>query len=333
MHIPAPDWQPDILGDRFEALTLPLKPDAEGPVVATLVRPVNRFRLELFRPVAAGADVLYVHGWSDYFFQTELADFWQDAGARFYALDLRKYGRSLRERQTPGYITNLADYDEDIEAALSVMGHGEGSENKRALILMGHSTGGLTLSLWADRHPGRATALVLNSPWLEFQATGLGRAALQPLVELQARVDPRAPLPKVDLGFYSRSISADEDGLWEYNKEWRPERGFTAHPAWLRAILAGHATVAAGLTIDVPIFTMLSARSTLIPKWSVEMMTSDVVLRVDDIAVRSTKLGPRVTILRLNGALHDIFLSAEPVRQTAYRELTRWLRSYLRTET
>ena len=69
--------------------------------------------------------MLYVHGWSDYFFNPELAEFWSDAGARFFALDLRKYGRSLRPGQTPGYITNLADYDADIEAALAAMGHGD----------------------------------------------------------------------------------------------------------------------------------------------------------------------------------------------------------------
>ncbi len=66
----------------------------------------------------ADVDVLYVHGWSDYFFQKRLARFWTDRGARFYALDLRKYGRSLRPGQTPGYIADLDTYDEDIAAAL-----------------------------------------------------------------------------------------------------------------------------------------------------------------------------------------------------------------------
>ena len=60
--------------------------------------------------------MLYVHGWSDYFFQKRLARFWTSRGARFFALDLRKYGRSLHEGQTPGYITDLATYDEDISA-------------------------------------------------------------------------------------------------------------------------------------------------------------------------------------------------------------------------
>ncbi|MDN2783611.1 alpha/beta hydrolase, partial [Campylobacter jejuni] len=76
----------------------------------------------------------------------------------------------------------------DIEAALEAMGHGEDERPRRPphrrLILMGHSTGGLTLSLWADRHPGRAAAVVLNRPWLEFQAHAAGRAVISPLIDL-----------------------------------------------------------------------------------------------------------------------------------------------------
>ena len=54
--------------------------------------------------------MLYLHGFNDYFFQTHLADAWLEAGFDFYALDLRKYGRSLGEHQTPNYITSLEAY-------------------------------------------------------------------------------------------------------------------------------------------------------------------------------------------------------------------------------
>ena len=257
-------WVPDVLGEHFEQLTLPLRPDNQGDVVATLVRYSPPFKLDLSRGPAMNADVLYVHGWSDYFFQTELAEYWHRAGARFYAIDLRKYGRSLRDYQTPGFITDLADYDEDIEAALAEIDHAPGTRNKRPLILMGHSTGGLTFSLWADRNPGRVAALVLNSPWLEFQATGVGRAAILPIVEIGARVDPLAALPNVDLGFYTRTVSAELDGSWEYNVAWRPPRGFTTHPAWLRAVLAGHTKVANGLSIKSMSSIALPISSSLI---------------------------------------------------------------------
>jgi len=324
-------WQEDLLGERFQQATLPLGSDGEGDVVATLVRhrPAPTELVSPFAP-AHGIDVLYVHGWSDYFFQTGLAEHWHRVGARFYALDLRKYGRSLRDHQTPGYVADLATYDADIDAALTAMGHGENAErpSRRRLVLMGHSTGGLTLSLWAARHPGRAHALVLNSPWLELQTGGAGRAFIAPLVQLGARVQPLGTLPQVDLGFYTRSVSAATGGEWNYNKLWRPVRGFPAHRAWLNAVLEGQAAVAGGLGIDVPILTLLSARSTILPRWSDQMRLTDSVLVVDDIARAAVRLGSSVTVARIEGALHDVVLSAPAPRAAAYSALTRWLRAY-----
>ncbi|MFF2273456.1 alpha/beta hydrolase [Agromyces sp. NPDC058136] len=328
-------WRPDLLGDRFEQLTLPLGEDAEGEVVATLVRYRPRWKLRLTPGVASGADVLYVHGWSDYFFNPELAEYWAGLGARFYALDLRKYGRSLRPWQKPGFIADLAGYDPDIAAALAAMGQPDATgspsapRSSRPLILLGHSTGGLTLSLWAARHQGRAAALVLNSPWLEFQLSKVGRQALLPMMELGARVDPLAPLPNVDLGFYTRAVAREQGGEWEYNHDWRPDRGFATSPAWLMAVLAGHTTVAAGIDVGAPVLTLLSARSSLLTRWDESMRSSDSVLVVDEIAERALKLGPSVTVQRIDGALHDVFLSSEPARSAAYAAITPWLRGYL----
>ena len=59
-------WQPDRLLPGFEALELRFPDDYDGAVVATLVRlPVG--------DAPAGA-VLYVHGFSDYFFQRHMAE-------------------------------------------------------------------------------------------------------------------------------------------------------------------------------------------------------------------------------------------------------------------
>lgn len=347
-------WRPDLLGPGFEQLTLPLGTDAEGEVVATLVRytPRPQAAVELprrwwwpFGPSAsepeaaagshsaAGCDVLSVHGWSDYFFNPELARYWAGEGARFFALDLRKYGRSLRAGQTPGLISDLADYDADIEAALDAMGRGAdgGEASDRPLILMGHSTGGLTLSLWADRHRGRASALVLNSPWLEFQLSKLGREALAPMMGIGARVHPLAPLPNVDLGFYTRAVAKEQGGEWEYDHDWRPDRGFATNPTWLNAILTGHAKVASGIDVGCPALTLLSARSTILSRWDETMRETDSVLVVDEIAERALKLGPAVTVGRIEGALHDVTLSREPAKAAAYAAVTRWLRGYAPT--
>lgn len=320
-------WVPDVLGDGFEQLTLPLGEDAEGPLVATLVRHVPQWRMRLRPAPLHDVDVLYVHGWSDYFFNGRLARWWGDRGATFYALDLRKYGRSLRDGQTPGYITDLDDYDAEIEASLVAMGRAADGSGERRLVLLGHSTGGLTLSLWADRHPGVVEAVILNSPWLEFQLTGMTRAAIAPVLELHSKFRPLDNWPQVDLGFYSRAQAEamDPDDAYEVNAAWRPERTMTVHIGWINAVTAGHARVAAGLSIDAPVCVLLSARTVLPTKWSEDLTRSDSVLIVDDIARASLRLGPSVTVERIDGALHDIFLSRHDAREEAYARLDRWV--------
>jgi len=316
----AGQWIPDVLGDEFEQLTLPLGTDDEGEVVATLVRALPPRRWLRRRPLE-DVDVLYVHGWSDYFFQKRLARTFTSRGARFFALDLRKYGRSLRQWQTAGYVTDLATYDEDIAAALAAIGTG------RRLMLFGHSTGGLVLSLWAHRNPGAASAVILNSPWLEFQLPRLSRDAITPLIELRARRKPMEQVPQVDLGYYARAQAEAVDPLdpVEPNLAWRPEQSMPVHAGWLGAILRGHDAVEDGLAIDAPVLVMLSARSARPLRWHDDLTRADSVLVVDDIARASLKLGPLVTIARIDGALHDIFLSRREARESAYRVLGDWL--------
>lgn len=58
------DPVPDILGEGYQALTVDLPDDDEGPVQATVVR--HR------APRQTSRAVLYMHGFADYFFHTEL---------------------------------------------------------------------------------------------------------------------------------------------------------------------------------------------------------------------------------------------------------------------
>lgn len=401
------EWRPDILGDGFECIDLELDDDDEGALVATLVRALPAPRTlwqRLLRRTREleDTDVLYVHGWSDYFFQRRTARFFTERGARFYALDLRKYGRSLRDGQTPGYIEDLADYDVEIERALALIGHpvppavdpmptvieseplaaeaeqgpaqdpsaalaadastpaGDNSfaapdgapdrapdqapevratheaapRRARRLLLFGHSTGGLILSLWSARHPGHADALLLNSPWLELQLSGSVRRALLPVVTLRARLHPRElALPQLDLGFYAQAqrLADDPDDPLTVEALWRPEHALPVRAGWLRAILAGHAAVAAGIDVGAPVCVLLSARSAFALSWRDDMARADTVLEVEEVARAALKLGPSVTIERIDGALHDVFLSERTVRTEAYARLDRWLRGWVAT--
>jgi alpha-beta hydrolase superfamily lysophospholipase len=51
--------------------------------------------------------VLYLHGYNDYFFHTHVAEKFNENNFDFYALDLRKYGRSLLKNQHPIIVKTL----------------------------------------------------------------------------------------------------------------------------------------------------------------------------------------------------------------------------------
>lgn len=355
------EWRPDLLGEGFECLDLDLgvddapasdwTGDEEIPLVATLVRSLPE-PLGFWRRIRGHAreleavDVLYVHGWSDYFFQRRMAEFWTARGARFYALDLRRYGRSLRPGQLHGYVEHLDDYHAEIDMAVQQIvgagGHKQESspgsglrpsdDPPRRLVLFGHSTGGLVLSLWADRNRGIADALVLNSPWLQLQVGDTMRKAIAPVVNLRARLNPLADaLPQLDMGFYKRAqaMVADPDEQAAINLDWRPEHPAPVRGGWLKAILEGHARVAAGIDVGAPVCMLLSARSYFGISWRDEMLRADTVLEVEGIARAGLRIGSSLTVERIDGALHDVFLSEESVRTEAYARLDRWTRGWM----
>lgn len=339
-EIPPPragQWSEDVLGPGFEARLLQLLPDEEGEVVATLVRhcPTQDPHLLEGTPPQPRFQALYIHGWNDYFFQREMARQIALAGGQFYALDLRKYGRSWRANQTFGWVTDLRTYDEDIDEALAVMGR------DLPLVLMAHSTGGLTAALWAHRHRQELAGLWLNSPWLELQTSSLMRYPTQQAVELIGARDPRRVLPTGGNDFYSTSLAgwdpregkipsewrafASDPSLagWDINPVWKNQDRVTL-AGWLSAITAGHLQVAQGLNITSPVF-VVSSTSTFTGKvWNQSVRSSDTVLDADMIAERAARLGPRVWVERLPG-VHDLTLSIPPVRRQLWSATLRWL--------
>lgn len=316
-------WQPDILGDGFEATSFEATGDDGVARTATLVR---------YRPAGVPAAkasglrraVLFLHGWSDYFFNVELAGFWADHGYEFYALDMHNHGRSLRPDSHGGYVANLADYDAEISKSISIIG----ADGPHELTLMGHSTGGLVAALWVSGHPGTASHLILNSPWLEMHGSSLVRRAASTMVGPMARFRPEAILRLPERGFYWRTISSSADGEWALDDRYRPPMAFPLRAGWLSAVLAGQAKVARGLEIEIPILVLLSRGSANGPFWTEEMRRTDAVLDVNIIALRALTLGRSVTVERIDGALHDVFLSPARVRTDAYARLARWLRGY-----
>jgi alpha-beta hydrolase superfamily lysophospholipase len=205
---------------------------------------------------------LYLHGWNDYFFQTHVADYLTDLGYDFYALDLRRYGRSLRPGQLRGFITDLDDYAVELDAAADLI-----AADHDRLLLMGHSTGGLVAALWAANNAERLEGLILNSPWLDLQSSAIVRTVGTPVIDALGSRAPASIIRLPDLGFTARSLHISLGrgvGL-------RPDAEILARPpirtGWLRAVLLGHQRVAAGLAIGVPILVLASTTTEFRRRW------------------------------------------------------------------
>ncbi len=310
----------DLLGPPYERHTIDLGRDAEGPVTATLVHRRSE------RPT--GAAVLYVHGFVDYFFQTHLADFYTDRGIDFYALDLRKYGRSLQPHQTPNYCLSLADYYPELDEAARIIRSQDGHHR---LLVNGHSMGGLLATLWAHdrRDDGLVDGLFLNSPFLDFNAPALVRKVLGPVIaEVFGRIGPHGKLPFSLNAVHGSSLRRDRHGEWDYDLAWKPLLGFPVRAGWLRAIRQGHLRVHAGLDLRVPILVACSMASYKKARWGEAARAADSVLDVDHIARWTPALGRRTTLARIEAGLHDVVLSSEPARKQVFAELAQWLSAY-----
>jgi alpha-beta hydrolase superfamily lysophospholipase len=314
------DVTDDVLGAGYEAIELPMGRDAEGEVVATLVR--RRC------PDPSRRAVLYLHGFIDYFFQKHLADFYVDLGFDFYALDLRKYGRSLRPYQTPNYIESLSDYFPEIGEAVRIVRDVDGHDT---LLLNGHSTGGLIAALWADRVNGKGLVdgLFLNSPFFDLAEPLVMRKAGAGLARALRSRFPKAKLPAGVSESYPRSIHREHDGEWDFDLAWKPLLGFPVRAAWLAAVRRGQLRLHKGLDVDVPVLVMASTRSVRPTRKVLDVTGADAVLDVEHMARYAPRIGRHVTLVRIEGGLHDLVLSAEPARTRVFEELARWTAAYL----
>ncbi|MCW2853193.1 MAG: ytpA [Nocardioides sp.] len=309
----------DVLGEPWVAETFALRPDDEGEVVATLVSRRS--------PVASRGAVLHVHGFADYFFQTEYAAWWLDRGYDFYALDLRKYGRSILPHQTPNYVGDLRDYDDELDEAWHRI---TGRDGHTQVVASAHSTGGLILPLWLDRRrPSQLAALVLNSPWLDLQSGTAARLVGTPIIKQVGARQPMREIKRTVSGLYARSLHAQHEGEWDFDLRWKPMMSFSVYAGWLRAIREGHKRLQRGLDVRCPVLVLSSDRSSQPREMGEDVLSTDIVLDVGQIRRWSTAIGTHVTYVAVPGALHDVVLSRPEPRARVYEELGRWLTTYV----
>lgn len=264
--------------------------------------------------------MLYLHGFSDYFFQAEHAAAWVQRGYDFYALDMRDHGRSIRPGRRAGWARSIAVHVEEISAALGIIRTG----GERPVVLLGHSTGGLIACLYADRNPGRVDAVVLNSPWFDLHRPPLLRGVARPLITALGRLAPHLTVSRLGDG-YGRSVHISTGGEFDFDLDRKPLPGFPVRAGWLASVIAAQRQVRRGLHITVPVLLCTSDASGHPTRpTTTQLAGSDVLLGVEDMHRHADRLGAEVDVRLVAGGRHDLALSAQPVRAAYTREVLDW---------
>lgn len=324
-----PEWAEDILGPDFQQTTLPLgiDPEGEGDIFATLVRYSPTTAADLSGQPA----ILWVHGLSDYFFQRHVAEHFAEQGFAFYALDLRKCGRSHRDDQTRHQVTDLQLYDHELNLALDLI-----RSEHNSVVVFAHSTGGLLAPLWlhrlaASKGPAKerhsaVAGLVLNSPWLGMgNVRGMTGAMLAPLVRIVNKLMPKAILPAPPFTAYGESIHNSASGEWHFDLDLKPMLGFPMRFDWMAAVIRAQALLHSGIDTQVPTLVLRSSESYFAKEYSPAADSADVILDVQDMEKWGPTLSADAKVEVIPGARHDVFLSKPHALAAAYAVTDKFL--------
>ncbi|MCM1292801.1 MAG: alpha/beta hydrolase [Bacteroides sp.] len=310
----AEQWHADTLGGAFESRYYDQGKSYDGDVRSTLVRLLPREKTDMA--------VIYIHGFNDYFFQTEMAEQFVDHGYAFFATDLRRYGRSIMEGQKPCDVRSFNEYDSDIDSALNEIRH----EGYRKIVMMGHSTGGLVAAYYLARNKAAdVDALILNSPFLDWN---LGKMeCVVGIASTAGKLFPNIPISSGSGTAYGESLNRNYHGEWEFDTTWKSITPRKVTLGWVNAVNSAQKYLRKHRdSIDMPILLMYSARSIDSEEWSTSVDSADAVLDVADIRKYGLMLGKDVTPVRIEGGRHDLVLSVADVRYPLYNYIFGWIR-------
>ena len=301
------------LKDDYTSQNIKLNPDYEGEVNAVITS--SNFNTGNRR------SVLYLHGYIDYFFHPHLGEKFNQNNFDFYALDLRKYGRSLMQHQHPNYCKDIEEYFEEISIAIRKIKSGS-----KSIFLLAHSTGGLTASCYMNFGKDRdlIEGLILNSPFLDFNQSKFEKSISLFVAKIIAKVSSYAKLDGALSPIYAQSLHKDYYGEWEFNLDWKPIKGFPTYFKWVVAISRAQKKLKKS-NIKIPTLIMHSSGSFKTSKYSKEAMSNDLVLNIEDIKRVGKKLGDNVTLMKIDNSQHDIFLSPKAVREVGFDKMFAWL--------
>lgn len=311
-------WHPDIL-DGYESRYVNQGKAFDGPCRSTIIRKLN--------PGGSKRAYLYVHGFNDYFFQKEMGERMVDSGYNFYAVDLRRYGRSWQPWQYPFNVRKQSEYFADIDSALAQIRH----DGNTDITLSGHSTGGLTVAYMAAMRGGSigVDRIVTDSPFLEWNFSAGMRNVGAPIIEFLGKIFKNSKIKQGHCDGYAYSLLKQYDGEWSYNTDWKMIYSPPVTFSWVGAINHAQSELMKKREkIAVPILVMHSSRKISGCNYTPEFKTGDCVLDPFMIEERGKRLGSQRMVCAIDSGIHDLILSPFRAREAAYDTIFKFMKKY-----
>ena len=300
------EWRGDIL-PGFEQAPLP-------PV--TMIRRTDQ-------PDNPRAIAVHIHGYNDYFFQSHMADAFAQLGCAFYAVDMRRAGRSLKEGEKPHHIADISELTEDIDTAV---GAARADAGDLPVVVHAHSTGALAAAIWASDSPNpHVVGLVLNSPFFGLVLNRATRMGLT-LTPALGRVRPSMVVGRVP-SLYTTGLM--EHGGWELNTDWKKPGGEPATAGWLKATRAAQRRVRNGLNVQAPVLVAHCDSTGPDRLDNPRHQSQDVVVDVELTRAYAAGLGTQVKAVVIDGSIHDLSLSAPEPRERFFSEVATFVDTVL----
>lgn len=332
-----PDWDKKYKGEKFEQTDTTWHSDIlegyesryvnqgmafDGPCRSTIIR--------LLEGRGSKKAFLYVHGFNDYFFQSEMGERYVDSGYNFYAVDLRRYGRSRLPWQYPFNVRDQKEYFADIDSALAQIRR----DGNTDITLGGHSTGGLTVILYAAEKGDKigVDRVVTNSPFLAWNFSPFMKNIAIPAVSSIGGIFKNSKIKQSKCDGYAYSLLKQYDGFWTYNTDWKMIYSPPVTMSWVRAISKAQGVVKKKRqNIKVPLLVMHSSRKIDGCNWTPEFMTGDCVLNpfaIQEIGVTLGEDRNRTVVCAIDSGIHDLILSEPRPREAAYDSIFSFIKRY-----
>ena len=236
------------------------------------------------------------------------ADYWVRPRLRLLRARPAQVRPLAAPHQTPNFVTDL---DGLLRGARRGLPPGHRARRPRP------RRGQRALHRWADR---RRCGLHDRQPAVAGDGAELplARPAGQPAAAHRRhqgdRPDRRPPAlprdPPRRVRLLRRSLHRDHDGEWDFDLAWKPLESWPVYAGWLRAVRRGHARAHRGLDVPAPGAGAHAPPAAATPRSTTRRARStDIVLDVELIRKWAHKLADHVTLVRVEGALHDVTMS------------------------